>query len=302
LPPRQTLLPAVDIGRDAGRNRDCMRRASSFLLAFVLAACTTSAQRVDRLAAHGGLTGETFEAGTFATLIYMRRTDAADTRPVVIFFEGDPSAKRTALEPYVVPVSTHPIALELALRTPARVAYITRPCYHESREASCTLDEWTTGRYSNEAVQSLANSVREVARRMNAREVRLVGYSGGGTLAVLVAERLDDVAGVVTIAANLDTEAWTKKHDYPALTRSLNPTTSESVHSWPELHVMGARDEVVPPSTVSRYFERHSSARRWTIDDADHACCWVDRWTELWPQIDAMLRDPTLKGVEGLPP
>jgi pimeloyl-ACP methyl ester carboxylesterase len=185
----------------------------------------------------------------------------------------------------------HPIALELALRTPARVAYVTRPCYLEASDASCTIDQWTTGRYSEDVVQSLASSVREVARRMNAQEVQLVGYSGGGSLAVLVAERLENVVGVVTVAANLDTDAWATLHDYPPLTRSLNPARSERAHAWPELHLMGATDEVVPPgATTSRYFERYRRAMQWMLDDADHRCCWVDRWSALWPEIEVRLK------------
>ena len=50
------------------------------------------------------------------------------------------------------------------------------------------------------------------------REVTFVGYSGGGVLAVLIAERLDNVAGVITVGANLDTDAWTEHHGYLPLT------------------------------------------------------------------------------------
>ena len=50
-------------------------------------------------------------------------------------------------------------------------------------------------RYSDEIVSSMTDVVRTTALQAKARSVVLVGYSGGGVLAVLIAERLDNVVG-----------------------------------------------------------------------------------------------------------
>ena len=106
----------------------------------------------------------------------------------------------------------------------------------------------------------------------------LVGYSGGGVLAVLIAERLDNVAAVITVGANLDTDAWTRHHGYLPLTGSLNPASSTAEHRWPETHLYGARDRSCRVSTTDAYFARFPHAQRKVMDDYDHVCCWVEQW------------------------
>jgi hypothetical protein len=95
------------------------------------------------------------------------------------------------------------------------------------------------------------------------------------------------VAAVITIGANLDTDTWTKHHDYLALYGSLNPASSRSEHPWPETHLYGARDQTVPPATAQAYFKRYPRAQRRIVETNDHVCCWVDQWPQLWSEITA---------------
>ena len=97
-------------------------------------------------------------------------------------------------------------------------------------------------------------------------------------------ERLDNVAAVVTVGANLDIDAWTQYHGYLPLTGSLNPATSTAVHRWPETHLYGVHDENVPPATADAYFKRFPQAQR-RLEANDHVCCWVEQWPELWKQL-----------------
>jgi len=117
----------------------------------------------------------------------------------------------------------------------------------------------------------------------------LIGYSGGGTLAVLIGERLQSTAAVITVAGNLDIEEWARHHDYLPLDQSLNPTRSTGTHPWPELHLMGEDDDVVPPQTTAAYFARFTAAQQRSFANYNHTCCWVENWSTTFASIEASL-------------
>jgi len=257
------------------------------LLALFLAGCTSNAARIEELAGTLGMTRSVVEAGGFRNSIFMRGVPAPQDAPLAIFIEGDGVPWNGGREPSLDPTTGNPVALKLLAQTPLPAAYVTRPCYHDMTGRRCTPERWTMARYSDEIVSSMTEAVRTAARQAKARSVVLVGYSGGGVLAVLIAERLDNVTGVITVGANLDIDAWTKHHGYLPLTGSLNPATSTAEHRWSEIHLYGAQDTKVPPVTAEAYFKRYPSARRQIVDANDHVCCWVEQWPQLWQQISA---------------
>lgn len=256
--------------------------AFTILLAtgILIGGCASPGQRLDRRARAGGLEVVHVSAGRFPSVIYMKHAAdaAAPDTTLTVFLESDGVPWRGGRQPSADPTTHRPLALELLIRSPAPAAYITRPCYHGLHSDKCTAEHWTGARYSSEIVDSMAATVREAQHRLRATEVALVGYSGGGTLAVLIAERLENVARVVTIAANLDTDAWTEHHKYLPLSQSLNPALSDRPHEWPELHLRGSNDAVVPAASTARYFARYPRAQQRTIEDFDHVCCWVRDW------------------------
>jgi predicted alpha/beta hydrolase family esterase len=262
-----------------------MQRRAPWFLALILAGCTSNATRIEALAGTLGMSRSVLEAGGFRSVLYMREVGGPDDARLAIFIEGDGVPWRARMEPSLDPTTGDPIALKLLGETPLRSAYITRPCYQDMTAPRCTPERWTFERYSDEIVSSMTQAVRTAATRAKARSVVLVGYSGGGVLAVLIAERLDNIAGVVTVGANLDTAAWTKQQGYLPLYGSLNPAASTAEHRWPEIHLYGARDPTVPPATADAYFARFPHAQRKIVDDNDHVCCWVEQWPKLWREI-----------------
>jgi hypothetical protein len=262
-----------------------MHRCAPLLLALFLAGCTTNAIRIEKLAGTLGMTRSVVEVGGFRSLLFMRSVAAPQDAPLAIFIEGDGVPWRGGMEPSLDPTTADPIALNLLGETPLSAAYVSRPCYQDMTGPRCTPERWTMERYSNEIVSSMTEAVRTAAVRASARRVVLVGYSGGGVLAVLIAERLDNVAAVITVGANLDTDAWTQHHGYLPLTGSLNPALSTAEHHWPETHLYGARDTVVPAATTAAYFKRFPKAQQKIIESYDHVCCWVQQWPTLWQQV-----------------
>ncbi len=248
----------------------------------IISGCASPGQRLEQRARAAGLEIVHVSAGEFPSVVYVKRTDGVSpATALTIFLESDGIPWSGGRVPSADPTTRQPLALDLMVRSPAPAAYVSRPCYHALRTKKCNVEHWTGARYSSEIVESMAATIRETQRRLGATQVALVGYSGGGTLAVLIAERLDNVSAVVTIAANLDTDAWTGHHKYLPMSQSLNPASSDRPHPWPELHLRGSNDMVVPAATTVRYFERYPEARQQTVEGFDHVCCWVREWPEI---------------------
>jgi hypothetical protein len=255
-------------------------------LVLMFAACAAPWRRLDNMAAHGGLHKRVVSGAGFDEVVYERHTDSAPAGPLIVFLEGDGRPWAGPREVSADPTSRHPIALELALRTPGSVAYVARPCYHEFvRDSGCSPVDWTSDRYSARTVARMTAAILTLDPGGTA-PVWLVGYRGGGTLAVLIAPHIPRAERLVTLAANLDTEAWTRTHGYLPLTGSLNPSDVAPLPAWiRQLHLFGARDANIPPGTFQRFVAAQSNASARQIEGFDHVCCWVEHWPELWDDI-----------------
>lgn len=267
------------------------RRWSCVLLLLgLLMACTSANVRPATLAARLELTRIELPGTRFTHTAYYRGTTEPqqDAAPLWIFIESDGRPwTQGGRVPALDPTTQNPLALELAGRTQHPVLYLGRPCYDRmTPDAACTSTWWTDARYSQPVIDSMVSAIRHYQERGGYSRLVLVGYSGGGTLAVLVSRHLAGVVGVITIAANLDVTAWSEHHRYLPLTTSLNPADLEPQHMWPEIHLVGANDEVVPASTTQRYFERNPGAEVWRYERFGHVCC----WREEWPQIQVRLQ------------
>lgn len=261
-----------------------MRMTLSFIAAWLVSACAslTPSERMDAQAARAGAARLVMQGAEFKHVVYSRAAEPASVLTIFIESDGSPMLGERIVKD---PTARQPIALPLMLGFDGPALLVGRPCYHALADARCSWRDWTLGRYSQAVVDSMAAVIRRQSRELDAREVQLVGYSGGGVLAVLIAERLDNVRAVITIAANLDVDAWTKQHGYTPLSESLDPARSERAHPWVEIHLQGGRDRNVPPESTRAYFERYSSARRVTFEKYDHTCCWVEDWAEVQSRV-----------------
>lgn len=240
------------------------------------------------LARAGGLTESRVKAGGFDVRVYhkglQRRAGCLH-----VYLEGDGNAWPTPYRRSTDPTPLNPMALKLAARDPgASVLYVARPCqFAESTAlARCNPEFWTSRRYSPEVVAAV-DRVLDWAQAGpgHERRIGLVGYSGGGTVATLVAAGRRDVAWLVTVAGNLDPGAWAAWHRVTPLRGSLTPLdVADGLRSVPQLHLQGANDSEVPPALATGYlkhFQGVAGIRAEVIPDFDHACCWQDRWPEL---------------------
>lgn len=190
----------------------------------------------------------------------LRRTDVLN-----IFIEGDGKPG---------------VALDLAQSVGGNSVYIARPCQYllGNRMNSCSKALWTSHRYSDTVIRSMNRAITAMKLRYQARKVRLIGFSGGGTVATIVAALRDDVDLLVTVAGNLDHKRWTDFNQIDPLDGSLNPIDfSRALETVPQIHLIGERDDVVPGSVLSSYLgnmTRLDNVQSYILVGADHTCCW----------------------------
>jgi pimeloyl-ACP methyl ester carboxylesterase len=253
----------------------------------LLGSCATDPDKSsDALAASHGLTREVVSGNGFDHVVYRRSALPAgsdDPKRIHVYLEGDGRPWETRHRIARDPTPGNPLALKLMLQDPAPVLYVGRPCYQGFAHAEGCLPElWTTDRYGSEVVQSMVSAIEHASPQLERPPITLIGYSGGGVLAMLIAERLDGVVGVITVAANLDIDAWADHHDYSRLAGSLNPALQGPLEpKIRQIHLSGDHDRQVPPWTIERFRAVNPDATFKSIPGFDHRCCWIEQWSRL---------------------
>jgi pimeloyl-ACP methyl ester carboxylesterase len=222
------------------------------LTSIVLSGCASPSLKNDRFAQRQGWKQQQLSGIKLTHRIYFNRQTAA--REWHVYLEGDGRPWRHQSRISLDPATTHPLMLRLMAMDDDPSIYLTRPCYNsELKNRGCNPWYWTQGRYSLTVVEELATVLQTVIEQQDIRQLVLIGHSGGGTLAVLLADRIPQTRLVVTLAANLDIDSWADQHGYTRLTDSLNPATEANpAPPYRQLHYIGARDRNVTPAAGTR--------------------------------------------------
>jgi dienelactone hydrolase len=214
-----------------------------------------------------------------------------------VFLEGDgqpwlDGGRRIARDPS----PKIPLAFDLFKNSSVPRAYLGRPCYFShAQDVGCNPSLWTSARYGEAAVASMASALKKLVRENSTHRVILLGYSGGGALAYLVAPRVPAVSAVVTISGNLDIDAWTREHHFVSLSESDNPATVSALdRRITQIVIVGGRDVNVPRSSIREFLDRQQPQEVWFYDDQDHACCWRRDWPSILNRIRDRLERPQL--------
>jgi len=261
--------------------------------AMMLAACSglnTRHERGPETAQRAGWQLKTIHAGTFK---FFTASAGIKGRVLTIYIEGDGFAFSAADTPSMDPTPVNPVALELATRHPGTgpVAYLARPCQYVDRDTkTCPDTYWTSGRYAPEVIDSMSDAVDQLKADAKASDIILVGYSGGGAVATLLAERRKDVTGLVTVAANLDVAEWTSVKHLTPLRQSLDPASdTKPLTGLRQVHFHGAKDETVPPAVTKSFMSKlpkATPAKSIAVAGQTHQCCWTDIWHDLATRPD----------------
>ena len=255
--------------------------ATAAVAVAALAGCASPSERADRIAVRSGFTRDIITGARFRHVIYRNAASAAGAA-LHVYIEGDGTPFIQPTEPAADPTPHSPLMLQLMAQDAAASVYLGRPCYYGlAREAACAPSEWTMRRFAPEVLDSMASVLREEIARSGAARVVLFGHSGGGTLAVLLAQRVELVNQVVTLAPTLDTEAWCMLHRYAPLQGSLNPVRELAQRAnLVIVHFVGERDSNTPPSLVSAAARKRGEPVH-VVAGFDHVCCWGGMWRQI---------------------
>jgi len=280
-----------------------LRNAASLAFALtLLGGCSAAELRHRQAVANVLADASGWQSRTIATDAFVLASWLGPRRDVdgalAVYIEGDGFAWATPSRPSFNPTPRRPLGLELALRHPrGNVAYLARPCQFvgETEFRGCTPPAWTYQRFSEAAVAASDQAISRLKADYKAKRLTLIGYSGGGAIAALVAARRSDVERLVTIAGVLDHVLWTGSKRLSPLTGSLNPADSwAALTHVAQIHYVGSTDEVVDSALATSFRARYADpehVRVVVMEGFDHRCCWVDAWPRLaasWASIDQL--------------
>lgn len=172
-----------------------------------------------------------------------------------VYIEGDGNAWIDASLPSPDPTPLNPLALQLALQdNAADVLYLARPCQYIT-SPSCDIPAWTDARFTADKVEAMHAAML----RFPAQSYELVGYSGGGAIALLIAAREPKVSSVRSVAGNLMPDYFSELHGVSPMQGTFPLAFRERLSSLPQQHFYGTNDTIVPPAIAQRYAQTLSS-------------------------------------------
>jgi hypothetical protein len=254
-------------------------------LTTMLAGCAGDPlQHADAVASQAAMRREEVSTGPFVLTTYVRAQPHAAVLRVYIEGDGRAWLSRTRVSPDPTPHEA--MGLQLAASDgEADLLYLARPCQFTpmARNPACRPAYWTDLRYAPEVVDAMDAALSQYVARLRPTRLELVGYSGGGAVAVLLAARRRDVAAIRTVAGNLDHAAVNRWHQVSPMPDSLNPIdVAPQVSHIPQRHFSGADDRVVPTAIARDFVARAAPcAALQVLPDMGHESDWPARWPTL---------------------
>ena len=249
-----------------------LRYLSPILLLFGLFGCTTL--QVPDDFTYAEVQTPSFDFATWQKI-------SAKSAPYKVYIEGDGFAFNAHGQPTSDPTPRNTLVRELAFGDQhPNVIYMARACQFMQRKL-CAQKYWTTARFAPEVIDAQADALKQI---VGSAPVTLVGFSGGAQVAALIAVLHPEinVRQIITVAGNLDHPAWTKLHNVPPLSESLDLNAYRAAFAKiSQIHYVGTDDAVMPP-TLNRAFAADKSTVI-EVDGATHN----SGWAAIIPEIQA---------------
>jgi hypothetical protein len=207
--------------------------------------------------------------------------------PIRIYIEGDGFAWITRTEPSDDPTPKNALALKLALKdTASNVVYLARPCqYSLAKSPKCNVNKWTDERFSSEMMHVMSLGLDSIKSAHPRQSFELIAYSGGATIALMLAAQRHDIISLRTVAGNLSPKLVNKHHKVSAMNNAVDPIEiSNKIAFIPQIHFYGTDDKIVPQWIAETYLKSIKDkrcAQMIAVEKTSHE----DGWVEAWPRL-----------------
>jgi dienelactone hydrolase len=264
-----------------------MRILILIITTLFLTACSNTATQ--KVASKNGFKHASLPTGKFNVTTYQKITKPQAA--VNIYIEGDGRLLTSTQQYSNDPSPRTATVIKLAALDPnPNVVYLARPCQYapEDLHTVCERRHWMSARYSTEIVAALNQAINLIKERSAATKINLIGFSGGGALAVLIAAQRNDIASIRTVAGNLDLQTMQDFHGSDPLDESLDPlAVATKVQHIPQIHFIGDKDKTVP-TTVAKNFSARAQLNPKQVQvlkGVSHHDGWVQQWPTLLKSV-----------------
>ncbi|MGZ4960638.1 MAG: alpha/beta fold hydrolase [Methylomonas sp.] len=254
-------------------------------LTLLIQGCATPSEKYLDTAAQLGLSNQLLAGMPYQHRLFVNE-QANRANPIEelhVYLDGDGTPWQNGTYIAGDPTPRNPLVLQMMAKDTAPAVLLGRPCYYGlSMSPLCNASLWTSHRYAVEVIASMDAAIQRWMSTKTVNKLVLIGFSGGGSLATLLTSRLNNVATIITIAANLDVEAWSNHHNFLPLTASLNPIHDAHIPAEVhQFHLAGLEDRNVPPAIVESFSRTQKNAVFLPVPEYDHSCCWLEAWPEI---------------------
>ena len=251
-------------------------------LVFALSACQANIDQ--KQIQRAGFQGSIIKTPNFDLQSWQKIDPSSDT--LIVYIEGDGRAWLSATQPSYDPTPGSPVALNLSLRDPRpNVVYIARPCQYLINQPVCKDNRWwTSDRFAAPVIAAFNQAINQIKANPE-QKVELIGFSGGGAIAVDLAAQRSDVVAIRTVAGNLDPELFNQIHDATPMPATVDPLKyALKINNLPQIHYVGDEDDVVTEIIAKSYQKTANNphcVKVQPMKNVGHN----DGWEDIWPDL-----------------
>jgi hypothetical protein len=143
---------------------------------------------------------------------------------------------------------------------------------------------WRNGHLAEQVYASINRALDHVIAIVPRPRLNLVGYSGGGAIAAVLAARRRDVVSLRTIAGNLDPDGNGRTHASVPQNDFIDPMEiAPRLALLPQEHFVGEKDTLVPSFLTENFVKAiglSTCAKITPVSNATHTTGWEEAWEE----------------------